>query len=105
MKRLRKHANLLKVLASANPKLKKSILDGADSPLIKTLCDCANNILKGNVYLTDRQKKKLRRHKYDLRALTKHRSKSSKKKILQSGGFLGTLLRPILGVLESILSG
>ena len=29
MKRLRKHANLLKVLASANPKLKKAILDGA----------------------------------------------------------------------------
>ena len=105
MKRLRKHAELLKVLASANPKLKKAIVNGADSPLIKTLCDCANNILKGNVSLTKCQKNKLRRHKQSLRILTQRQSLARKKKILQSGGFLGSLLAPVLGVLGSLLGG
>ena len=105
MKRLRKHANVLKVLASANPKLKKAIIEGADSQLIKCLCDCANNILKGNVSMPNCQKTKLRRHKQSLRLLTQRQSLARKKKVLQTGGFLGTLLTPILGILGSLLGG
>ena len=36
MKRLRKHADVLKVLASAKPKLKKAIIEGADPQLINS---------------------------------------------------------------------
>ena len=105
MKQLRKHAQMLKVLSSAKPNLQKAIINGAEKPLIETLCDCANNILKGYVSLSTNQKSRLRRHKQSLRSLTKIRCLKRKKKILQSGGFLGSLLAPILGVLGTIFSG
>jgi len=103
MKRLRKHADVLKVLASAKPKLKKAIIEGADPQLIKCLCDCANNILKGHVSLSKSQLANLRRHKRSVRFLTQRQNIARKKKILQTGGFLGTLLTPILGILGSLL--
>ena len=105
MKRLRKHANMLKVLSTASPKLKKSIIQGADKDLITSLCDCANNILKGNVPLSAKQKSALRRYKQSLRTLTQRKSLVQKKNILQSGGFLGSLLTHVLGILGSILGG
>lgn len=105
MKQLRKHAQMLTALSSAKPNLQKAIIAGADKPLIDTLCDCANNILKGNVSLSTSQKSRLRRHKQSLRTLTQRNNLKRKKKILQSGGFLGSLLAPLLGVLGTILSG
>ena len=105
MRRLSKHAELLKALAGSKPNLRRVILEGAGSSLIKCLCECAINVLKGNVPLNKRQFRKLRCHKHGLGALTKRRSNASKRRILQSGGFLGTLPRPILGVLDSILGG
>ena len=104
MKRLQKHANILKVLATAKPPLKKAIINAADKELIDTLCDCAQNILKGNVPMTTRQKTCLRQHKHLLRKLTQRQSLQVKKKqLLQKGGFLGGLLAPILGIVGSLL--
>ena len=105
MRRLRKHATMLKTLAQAKPHMRKAIIKGAGTSLIKCLCDCVKNTLKGNVSMSKRQYRKLRRHKHDLIALNKRRSLAGKKRIIQSGGFLGDLLRPILSVLGSILSG
>ena len=104
-KRLRKHANMLRALHNASPKLKKVIIKEADKDLITALCDCANNVLKGNVPLSDKQKKCLRRHKRSLRILTQQNTLARKKRILQSGGFLGSLLTPLLGILGSVLGG
>ena len=105
MKRLRKHTTMLKALGSASPKLKKVIIKQGDKDLITCLCDCANNILKGNVPLSQRQKSCLKRHKHLMRKLTQRKSITQKRKILQTGGFLGNLLAPVLGVLGTILSG
>ena len=105
MKRLRKHTHMLKALGSASPKLKNVIIKEADKDLISALCDCANNILKGNVPLSQRQKLCLNRHKHLMRKLTQRKSLAQKKKILQTGGFLGNLLAPVLGVLGTILNG
>jgi hypothetical protein len=59
-------------------------------------CECADNILRGNVPLPNLQKEKLKRNKAGLRALTKKSvSLKQKKAILQKGGFLGSLLAPI----------
>ena len=105
MKRLQKHSNILKVLATAKPTLQKAIINAGDKALVDTLCDCAQNILKGNVPLNSRQKTCLRRHRHSLRALTKRQSVQKKKQILQKGGFLAGLLAPVLGILGSILGG
>ena len=103
MKRLQKHANILKVLAKAKPSLQKAIISAGDKGLVDTLCDCAQNILRGNVPLTSRQKNCLRRHKHLLRSLTERQSVQKKKQILQRGGFLAGLLAPVLGILGSVL--
>ena len=103
MKRLQKHANILQVLATAKPALKKAIINAGDKELIDTLCDCAQNLLKGNVTMTTRQKTCLRRHKNLLRQLTQRQSLQAKKQLLQKGGFLGSLLAPVLGIVGSLL--
>ena len=76
----------------------------ASADLIKALCECTLNILKGNIKLTTAQKKKLARYKNILRSLAVKRTSMKKRKtILQSGGLIGALLSPVLGVLGALL--
>ena len=82
MRRLRKHAAMLKTLAQSKPHMRKATIKGAGTSLIKCLSDCMNNTLKGNVNMSKRQYRKLRRHKHDLIALNKRRSIASKKRII-----------------------
>ena len=79
------------------------MLKGASPDLIKALCECSLNILKGRIKLSPTQKKKLSRHKNNLRLLaTKKSTLKHRKRVLQKGGFLGALLGPVLGVLGSL---
>jgi hypothetical protein len=94
--RLKKHALLLKVLAEAQPHMCKAIIREGDRELITCLCECAKNILNGNVPLKKSHLKRLQRYRKDVRTIVKKRtSKHKKKKILQKGGFLSALLAPI----------
>ena len=102
--RLRKNASTLKILSSCNPSVRRGILSDASSDLIKALDDCCKNVLHGNVPLTVYQKGRLRPYKKQLRALDKKKiSLKARKKILQKGGFLGAVLKPVLSVLGGIL--
>ena len=65
---INKYAQKLRMLRDAKPKLRKTIL--CDKGLITCLCECSENILKGNVPLSSAQKRNLRRHKRSLRELT-----------------------------------
>ncbi len=97
MASVRKHALMLQVLNKAKPALVKKIVQTADRGLIHTLCECALNLIKGNVPITPVQKRKLRRHKTGLRELVdKKVSLKKKKSILQRGGFVGALLTAVL---------
>ena len=92
-------------LQKTKPCIRKHIITKADGSLIDCLCECADNILRGNVPLTKLQKEKLKRNKAGLRALTKKSVSLKKKKaILQKGGFLGSLLAPIASVVAPLLS-
>ena len=103
--RLKKHANELVYLQKARPCIRKHLITKADRSLVECLCECADNILRGNVPLTKPQKEKLARNKAGLRALTKKSVSLKKKKaILQKGGFLGSLLAPIASVVAPLLS-
>ena len=102
--RVKKFAPHLRVLASSSPKACKAIMKSAKSDLVRCLCECSMNILKGNVSITPGQMRKLSRHKKDLRFLAKrgHRL-ASKKRVLQKGGILPAILGPILAaVLPSV---
>lgn len=95
--RVRKHADMLKVLAKAKPATCKAIMKTADKDLVHCLCECAHNILKGNVRLSSAQKAKLSRYKQDLRSISnKTTSQKRKQQVLQKGGFLPALLAPLL---------
>jgi hypothetical protein len=76
----------------------------ASPELVRILCECCHNVLKGNVPLSATQKRRLRRYKDSLRELTKTRlSIKQRKAILQQGGLIGNLLAPIVPVLKGFL--
>jgi hypothetical protein len=80
-------------------------LPTTDRSLVDCLCECADNISKGNVPLTKPQKEKLKRNKAGLRALMKKSVSLKKKKaILQKGRFVGSLLAPLTGNLFLLIS-
>lgn len=102
--RIKRNLPLLQMMCGAKPGLIKAVLKGASPDLIHALTECSLNVLKGNVRLTQAQKKQLSRYKQSLRSLArKATSVKRRKQILQQGGFLGALLKPVLGVLGGLL--
>ena len=104
-RRLRQYAPLLALLAKATPEIRRAVLCGSPKNLIHTICECAKNLLNGNVSLTPAQKGKLQRYKAGLRTLVKKRVPLHRKgQIIQRGGFLPALLAPLAAaVLPAIL--
>lgn len=101
--RLRRYAGHLKSLQKAKPSERKILLKKASPDLIKAICECVINILKGTVPLKTFQKNKLKTHKIILRNLQNKKININKKKklLIQKGGFLPLLL----SVLAPIISG
>ena len=93
--RLKKNVDVLSHLSRAKPQMVKAIVGAADKELLTCLCECAQNLIKGNVSLSKQHKSKLKRYKKDVRTLVKKNIGKQKKKILQKGGFLPALLAPI----------
>ena len=84
-----KQMDLLKVLNKSGPKMRKAILKVADRNLIKSILECIQNCILGNVPLKSGHKSRLSRHKHTLRKLIKKGDTwQKKKKILQRGGSL-----------------
>ena len=103
-KRVKRNLPLLKVLCGAKPGLIKAVLKGASPDLISALSECSLNVLKGNVRLTPTQKKRLTKYKTNLRLLAKRgTAQKRRRQILQKGGFLPLLLKPIVGALGGLL--
>lgn len=99
-----KHIHLLDVLAKAKPGERKTILKKSNFGLIKSIVECIENVLDGNVKLDKNRVKKLKKYKSQLRKIyTSGRKWTSKKKvIIQTGGaFLPALLVPIISALAT----
>ena len=101
---LRSHGDFLKVLAKCKAKQRKALLQNISPGLLKCLCECSLNVLKGNVKLTSSQKQLLRRHRKVLRSLADRKTTVKRKKqlLVQKGGFLPALLGPILSTLAGL---
>ena len=103
-KLMRQQHSALRTLAREKPKTRKLLLAKAKRPVIDALSECALNVLKGSVKLSDKQKSKLKRFKHYLRELSKKRVSLKKKKaISQLGGFIPALLGAILPVIGSLI--
>ena len=97
MEKIRDNRVFLEMLSKSNPKYRKSLISGAPPEIMKLLSECALNILKGTITLTNEEKSKLRKHKKGLREMaTSKVSNRTKKKIVQKGGMLKALLKPVL---------
>jgi hypothetical protein len=87
---------------------KKKFLETCSQDVIDSICECSKNVLKGNVPLSTAAFKKLRHHKTILRKLSDRKVPAkTRRKLLQqqSGGFLGALLGPLIGLASSMFSG
>ena len=88
---------LLKILHKTTPNVRKKLLSTFPKEMMQLLSECALNILKGTVVLKKGQKEKLRRHRRKLHTLAdKKASKKDKEKVVQNGGFLSSLIGPII---------
>lgn len=103
-KRLQKNARALQGLSKASKNIQNSIVGSAPRDLIDTICECAHNVLKGNVSLTSDQYKKLKRYRTQLRELSSRRTSLKRKRsLLQKGGFLGAILARVAPILANLL--
>ena len=95
---MKKQAVCLQMLIKTkNAKLRKAILEHADAELIRALCECAHNILRGNVQMTPREKTRLRKYQTKLRLIARKNVsvKQKRRHLQQTGGFLPALLAPL----------
>jgi hypothetical protein len=96
--------HILRVLKSACPKLRKGITSNCDKGFVNDISECILNVLKGNIKLTDCNKRKLKKYKTVLRTLVdKSRDLSTKKRLIQKGGFLLPLLTAVLPILANLI--
>ena len=103
--RVRRYMSTLKRIRRMGDKAKREYVRKCDKTFVDCVSECAKNVIKGNVPLTNRQKAKLRRSRNDIRALSvKKTSLRKKRKILQKGGFLTALLPPVLSLLGGMFS-
>ena len=92
--------DLLKVLSHCKPKIRNAILKNCENDLIHIICDCVNNVVKGNIPgLTQEKVNKLARHKTSLikltkKLLSKERERFSFRKVVDFFHFYFPLLLP-----------
>src|SRR5207244_7239582 len=104
--RLRKYASFLKLLHSTKPSLQKKMLrTHCNNEFVQCIVECCRNIIKGNLKLTPLQKANLVKRKRILKKIVlKKTSLKNKRKIIQTGGFLGAILGPIVKVLGGLFA-
>lgn len=113
MKHLIQQKNLLKVLKTANPKLRRAILESADSNFIKGLVESVDNLLRGNIPITPSQKTQLQKKKkifYKIQSQCCRKNKiihtnKAAKLLNQSGGALPLLISALLPIITKAVIG
>jgi hypothetical protein len=94
----------LKRLKHLAEKDRRRYLKNCEGSFIDCLCECVKHLLKGRVPLKQKQLKSLRRYKRLLRKVaSKKTPQGERRRILQTGGFVGEVLPALLGGLSSIL--
>ena len=74
--------------------------------LVYCLCECALNVLQGNVKLQNKEKNHLKKYKRQLRDLSNKKiALRTKRKLLlkQKGGWVSALIAPVLSTLAGLL--
>lgn len=86
--------------------MQRVIVSNANTDFIHALCEIALNVTRGNIPLTDRQYKQLKKKKTIIRLIADRQVKHFKKKksINQTGGFLLPLLGAAIPFIVGLLN-
>ena len=103
--RARHLLSVLKPIYKLSKKKQNQFVKCCDNSTLNCICECAKNVLKGNVRLTPVQLTKLKKYKKAVRELSLKTTSPKKKRILlQRGGFLSALIGPAIGLLTSLFT-
>ena len=82
------------------------IIDEGGMELVYCICDCVHNILQGNIPVSEGEKELFKKHKECLRKLVKKKtSDREKKRLIQEGGFLGSFIPTLVGLVGKLFTG
>ena len=82
------------------------IIDEGGMELVHCICDCVHNILQGNIPVSEEEKEIFKKHKECLRKLVKKKTSDREKKhLIQRGGFLGSLIPTLVGLVGKLFTG
>jgi len=102
--RLAKIMPAFKRLKTMPSSIQKKFIDTCHNDLIRCIGSCTRHIINGKAKLTPAEVKQLRRRKQMVKSLArKNTSLKTKRKILQTGGFLGLILPSVVSLMTSIL--
>lgn len=91
-------------LLSRNPKDAKKIIKGASNREINVVVEVIYNFLKGILKTCSKTKKKLKKFTTNFRSIVKKISKKKRRKLLQTGGFIGIIARLLLPIALNYLA-
>lgn len=100
------HLPKLKSLIQLTPRKRRDLLEKANLKFIKSIVECVENVMRGNIQLKRECKDKLKKYKAILRKIFNSGNKLKVKKeiIVQNGGaFLPALLAPVITILAERL--
>jgi hypothetical protein len=105
--RLKKHAKTLKFLSECDRHTSNSIIKTAKPDLLCCIADICYNILRGKVKLSPIAKKRLAKYKKHIRKIAdKKTTANTRRSLIQKGGFLGSILAPLIGtILKPLAQG
>ena len=103
-----RHIDFLKKLKRCGPNDKAQLFSGCDRGQINAVCECIDNVLRGNVKPTEGQKRRLKKHVHVLANLADSKIDWTKKqkflKTQQGGALVGTVLGVALPALIQFLA-
>ena len=103
---MKRNLRVLKRISKAPKHVRCAILDHASRDLIKAIDEAIHNVMLGKVELNPPDFKKLKQQKNTLFQVWDEDAplKRKKKLLIQKGGFLTTLLPPVLALLSTLLT-
>ena len=104
-KRAREILSVIKPINKMTTKKRKQFIACCDRDSLNCICECAKNILRGNIKLSPTQFKNLKKHKAAIRNIVlKKTSLSRKRELIQRGGFISALIGPAISLLSSLFN-
>lgn len=92
-------------LSKANQTGRSAIIKTAPNHTIHALCQCTHDLLTGKIPLSTAHCRKLKPHKAKILKLLKPgASVEQRRKVLQSGGFIGTLTAALVSAIPALIS-